>query len=214
MESKLKLFLTLALLVILILGALLFVEPSFISRSQVKYAVELEKNRVLVLALDEARATSRRTQKELNLRLDSLQGAYSALLLKSKSSEKIHTKVIIRYRDSTASKKDTDSVSVAQCDSVVNSAETYISDLKGSVSTCNSMLQTQQSLVQSLRLDTASYISSITLLQSTIQTQKDMIKPLERYKASWWQKNKFWLGVVGGSLSATAMALTVNKFAP
>ena len=108
----------------------------------------------------------------MNLRLDSLQGAYSALLLKSRSSEKIHKEEIIRYRDSTASKKGTDSVSVAQCDSVVSSAEIYISDLKSSVSTCNSMLQTQQALVQSLRLDTASYISSITLYRALYRLKR------------------------------------------
>ena len=214
MNTNYKMLLSLAAVIILILGAFVFMQPAKLSRVQKKYEVEVEKNKAIVTLLEQERAGRRADQLVMNHSLDSLQKAYKELVLKTQGSGGDYVKVVIRYKYITAPKSGTDSISVAQCDSVVDAADTYIGDLKSTLAVCDSASMVQGLLITSLVADTVSYAKSLKHLAMTNKVQEDLIRSLEKHKLSWWTKNKFWVGFVVGSVSTTATVYLVNKHLP
>lgn len=214
MNTNYKMLLSLAAVIILILGAFVFMQPAKLSRVQKKYEAEVEKNKAIVTLLEQERAGRRADQLVMNHSLDSLQKAYKELVLKTQGSGGDYVRVVIRYKYITAPKSGTDSISVAQCDSVVDAADTYIEDLKSTLAVCDSASMVQGLLITSLVADTVSYAKSLKHLAMTNKVQEDLIRSLEKHKLSWWTKNKFWVGFVVGSVSTTATVYLVNKHLP
>jgi hypothetical protein len=207
-----KLLLIGASIIILILGALVFIQPAGLSKAQKRYEAEVEKNKVMISLLEKERSDRRVEQFVMNHNLDSLQKAYTALLLRAQSSESEYIKITMHYKYLTAPKSSTDSVSVVQCDSVVRAADNYIGDLKSTLSVCDSVSRVQGLLITSLVADTVSYGASIKYLNSVMLVQDNLIRDLERSKLSWWNKNKFWVGFVSGAITTTATVFLVNKY--
>lgn len=214
MKTNYKLLLTAAAIIILILGALVFLQPAKLSKVQKKYEAEIEKNKVMVTLLEKERAGRKVEQSVMNHSLDSLQKAYKALVSKTQGSGSEYVKVVTDYNYITAPKSGTDSVSVAQCDSVINAADNYIEDLKSTLVVCDSTSNIQKLLIKSLVADTVSFSESMKYLTMTNKVQGDLINSLKKYKLSWWQKNKFWVGFVAGTVSTTATVYLVNKHTP
>lgn len=199
-----------------ILLALLFVAVMvavflFNSKKKADTSYSIEKARVAVLldSLSNDRLSRQAEQKIFNFTIDSLSTLYSKSQVALSKSKSDYSSLLAKYRVTSAS--GVDSISIADCDEVVDAADKHINNLNTSLTLCDSLSQTKSLLITSLNSDISSYSRSLVELQTFSNNQNVLINSYIKKQNSWWQKNKFWVGFISGALVSSATAIGLSQ---
>lgn len=208
MKSKKLNYILLALLLVAITTAVMISN----SNRDISDSYDIEKGRLLD-SLKQDRLSRKDEQASYNSTIDSLSSLYAISKRSLAQSKREYNILYAEYKDKTSSivDKSKDSISVADCDAVIDAADKHITVLSYALVVCDSISETKSMLITSLSLDTLSYSRSLRELQSISNLQDGIIRDYKKKQNSWWNKNKLWIGLVGGALITSGTAYSLSK---
>lgn len=211
MKSKKLNYILLALLLVAITTAVMI----FNSNRDISDSYDIEKGRSdrLLDSLKQDHLSRKDEQASYNSTIDSLSSLYAISKRSLAQSKREYNILYAEYKDKTSSivDKSKDSISVADCDAVIDAADKHITVLSYALVVCDSISETKSMLITSLSLDTLSYSRSLRELQSISNLQDGIIRDYKKKQNSWWNKNKLWIGLVGGALITSGTAYSLSK---
>lgn len=91
------------------------------------------------------------------------------------------------------------------CDSVVESCNDYVNVLSSSLENCNGQIVVYDSIFATYKRDSIMNALAMYDAKNHINNQLRTITELERKRNSFWNKNKFWIGLFGGAVISGAI---------
>lgn len=94
-------------------------------------------------------------------------------------------------------------ITIDKCDSVVESCNQYVDVLISSLDNCNDQIVIYDSIVSTYRKDSLMNVIVEADMKKHINQQLQVIVAQDRKINSFWNKNKFWIGVISGAVIST-----------
>lgn len=197
------------ILLVIVVGLCVYLAVSS-RRVVIAYDDAKAKNEILLSNLNTERLFRRVEQSHFTESLGSLQKVYDSTKVTLSVTKTEYNRLLSKYNDiKTISRSD--SVSVVDCDSVVDAASTHIATLSHALNVCDSMSSTKTLLIRSLVLDTLSYSRSLESMHRFSVYQQSVIDAERKKNASWWNKNKGWVGFVSGVVVTSTGVYLISK---